>query len=114
MTREAIEIPRAVNYYEELTVQDVMEAMGKVVCGYWMGFTMQNVLVDAGLAEWKKGDKGVEPTRKCQRAFYDLTVGSGRDFVLVQTGPYAQERPQRYSHQPAEEIADVMADCGNA
>jgi hypothetical protein len=91
MTREAIEIPRAVNGRESLSPEYFLKSLGKAVCGYWMGFTMQHVLVDAGMAEWAE-DRGVEPTDKGRKAFYDLTVGKGDQYVILQTGPHPVER----------------------
>lgn len=93
MTREAIEIPRRVNYRETMTPERVLKALGKAVCGYWNGHTMQNLLVKAGLAEWRN-DRGIEPTEKGRKVFFDMTVGGGEQYVFVQTGPHPIQTPR--------------------
>jgi hypothetical protein len=94
MSREAIEYPRCVNGRESLSDNYFILSLGKIVCGYWIGFTMQHVLVGAGLAEWKEGDKGVTPTTKGKKVLYDLTFGGGSQYFLLPTGPH----PTRECH----------------
>lgn len=70
--------PILVNNGEEITKEHFTKALGKAICGYWNGMTLQNILVTHGYAIWNKSQSGgITPTKEARKKFYSMMFKEG-------------------------------------